>query len=257
LHPVILFDGSKNPDISNVARRFIAGIYCEQNKACGACSACCSLKNESLNDLMYVDAYAETLKMEQAQALREHLSYAPETRRSSQGGDKPGVRLLFIDGIEHTHWMAANSLLKMFEEPPPRAMIVMTTRAVDRILPTIKSRTMRLCVASKSIEPPSDEGLQVFDEVSNMLLSATSLSQVLSELQRHTKLSQIFNESFLERFEIKLNEWYKQQLQRSSHVIAFKRWNKRRSVLKALHLMVRKQKISVNPQLSLEQLSGL
>ena len=55
-----------------------------------------------------------------------------------------GWRVVVIDGGEHMNRNAANALLKMLEEPPARAVLLMTTAAPGRLLPTIRSRCRRL-----------------------------------------------------------------------------------------------------------------
>jgi len=55
-----------------------------------------------------------------------------------------GWRFVLVDGAEAMHPSAANMLLKTLEEPPPRAVLVLTTPAPDRLLPTILSRVRRL-----------------------------------------------------------------------------------------------------------------
>jgi DNA polymerase-3 subunit delta' len=55
-----------------------------------------------------------------------------------------GWRFVLVDGAESMRTEAANALLKTLEEPPPRAVLVLTTAAPDRLLPTILSRVRRL-----------------------------------------------------------------------------------------------------------------
>jgi DNA polymerase-3 subunit delta' len=53
-------------------------------------------------------------------------------------------RFVLVDRAEAMRPEAANALLKTLEEPPPRAVLVLTTAAPDRLLPTIRSRCRRL-----------------------------------------------------------------------------------------------------------------
>lgn len=55
-----------------------------------------------------------------------------------------GWRFVLVDSAELMRTEAANALLKTLEEPPPRAVLVLTTAAPDRLLPTILSRVRRL-----------------------------------------------------------------------------------------------------------------
>jgi DNA polymerase-3 subunit delta' len=55
-----------------------------------------------------------------------------------------GWRVVVIDGAEHMNRNAANAVLKMLEEPPPQAIILLTCAAPGRLLPTIRSRCRRL-----------------------------------------------------------------------------------------------------------------
>jgi DNA polymerase-3 subunit delta' len=55
-----------------------------------------------------------------------------------------GWRVVIVDGAEHLNRNAANALLKMLEEPPQRAVLLLTCAAPGRLLPTIRSRCRRL-----------------------------------------------------------------------------------------------------------------
>jgi DNA polymerase-3 subunit delta' len=55
-----------------------------------------------------------------------------------------GWRVVVLDGAEHLNRNAANAVLKMLEEPPPCAVLLLTCAAPGRLLPTIRSRCRRL-----------------------------------------------------------------------------------------------------------------
>lgn len=57
-----------------------------------------------------------------------------------------GWRVVVVDGAEYLNRNAANALLKVLEEPPARALILLVCAAPGRLLPTIRSRcrTLRL-----------------------------------------------------------------------------------------------------------------
>ena len=57
-----------------------------------------------------------------------------------------GWRVVVVDGAEHLNRSAANAMLKLLEEPPSRAILLLVSAAPGRLLPTIRSRcrTLRL-----------------------------------------------------------------------------------------------------------------
>ncbi|HET9019557.1 MAG TPA: DNA polymerase III subunit delta' [Acetobacteraceae bacterium] len=59
-----------------------------------------------------------------------------------------GWRVVVLDGAEDLNRNAANALLKVLEEPPPRALLLLACNAAGRLLPTIRSRTRRLRLAA-------------------------------------------------------------------------------------------------------------
>lgn len=55
-----------------------------------------------------------------------------------------GWRVVIIDGAEDIAARSSNVLLKILEEPPPRAVLILVCSAAGRLLPTIRSRCRRL-----------------------------------------------------------------------------------------------------------------
>jgi DNA polymerase-3 subunit delta' len=74
-------------------------------------------------------------RVEDARALPRFLSLTP-----AEGG----WRGVLVDEAEAMNAEAQNALLKTLEEPPARAVLVLTSHAPDRLLPTIRSRCRRL-----------------------------------------------------------------------------------------------------------------
>lgn len=62
-------------------------------------------------------------------------------RRTAAEG---GWRVVIVDGAEWLNRSAANALLKILEEPPPAAVLLLTCSAPGRLLPTLRSRCRRL-----------------------------------------------------------------------------------------------------------------
>jgi DNA polymerase-3 subunit delta' len=55
-----------------------------------------------------------------------------------------GWRVVIVDGAEDLNAQSANALLKVLEEPPPRAVLILVCSAAGRLLPTIRSRCRHL-----------------------------------------------------------------------------------------------------------------
>jgi DNA polymerase-3 subunit delta' len=55
-----------------------------------------------------------------------------------------GWRVVVVDGAEDLNQASANALLKVLEEPPARALLILCCTAPGRLLPTIRSRCRRL-----------------------------------------------------------------------------------------------------------------
>lgn len=58
-----------------------------------------------------------------------------------------GWRVAVVDPADDLNREAANALLKILEEPPPRALLLLVAHAPGRLLPTIRSRCRRLMLS--------------------------------------------------------------------------------------------------------------
>ncbi|MSO70763.1 MAG: DNA polymerase III subunit delta' [Alphaproteobacteria bacterium] len=64
----------------------------------------------------------------------------------------PHWRVAIIDAADEMSSSAANALLKLLEEPPTRALLLLVCHAPGRLLPTLLSRCRRLALRPLSIE---------------------------------------------------------------------------------------------------------
>ncbi|KAB8124991.1 DNA polymerase III subunit delta' [Komagataeibacter medellinensis] len=80
-----------------------------------------------------------------------------------------GWRVVIVDGADYMNRTAANAILKILEEPPERAILILTAAMPGRLLPTIRSRcrvlslsaldgaAMRTVLASLPDAPPTEQ----------------------------------------------------------------------------------------------------
>jgi DNA polymerase-3 subunit delta' len=72
-----------------------------------------------------------------------------------------GWRAVIVDGAEDMNTQSANALLKVLEEPPPRAILMLICAAPGRLLPTIRSRCRHLALGPLS-HADLDRTLQLY-----------------------------------------------------------------------------------------------
>ena len=173
----ILFHGPEGIGKTAFAQACAQSLLCEapaaDGHACGKCDACGWFTQYSHPDYRRVrpeilddgegvegeDGEAETkkakstkapskeIKIDQVRALSDFMNIS--THRS-------GMRVITLYPAEALNTAAANSLLKMLEEPPPRTMFLLVTNSIDRLLPTILSRCRKFALTMPSREEALD-----------------------------------------------------------------------------------------------------
>jgi DNA polymerase-3 subunit delta' len=63
-----------------------------------------------------------------------------------------GWRVAIVDPLEDLNRAGENALLKVLEEPPPRALLLLVSHAPGRVLPTIRSRCRTLILRTLAAE---------------------------------------------------------------------------------------------------------
>jgi DNA polymerase III subunit delta' len=101
--------------------------------SCGECRACRLIAGGVYPDLHVVEAerIGGVLKVEQIRGLQHQLALAPFEGR---------WRVAMLLRFHEANASAANALLKTLEEPASQAILILTARAPESLLPTIVSR---------------------------------------------------------------------------------------------------------------------
>ncbi|MCL6589696.1 MAG: DNA polymerase III subunit delta' [Firmicutes bacterium] len=131
-----LFTGPAGVGKKTLAMALTAQLLCERWKAGSAsvpceCSSCHRLRAGNHPDFHMVAAAGNSIKIEQLRELQRSIYYPPLEGRH---------RIFFFPDAEKLTEAAANSFLKLLEEPPPGVIFLFTAVRADHLLPTIRSR---------------------------------------------------------------------------------------------------------------------
>lgn len=166
----ILFYGTQGIGKTVFVETFAQSLLCEtpepDGHACGVCEACGWFVQYSHPDYRRVrpemleeddaaeadddgevkktkssKAPSKEIKIDQIRALSDFLNVS--THRS-------GMRVITLYPAEALNTIAANSLLKMLEEPPAHTMFLLISNSIDHLLPTILSRCRQFALPMPS-----------------------------------------------------------------------------------------------------------
>jgi DNA polymerase-3 subunit delta' len=135
-----LFVGPSGVGRLTMARAFAQALLCATGgeDACGVCGPCRKVTGGTHPDLRIIvpgrtDAGAERrgVAIDQVRGLKREAAYPPYEGR---------WKVFIIEDTEEMRAEAANSLLKLLEEPPARTVIILVSESTEALLPTLVSR---------------------------------------------------------------------------------------------------------------------
>jgi len=128
-----IFSGPEGIGKKAVAKIIAKKLNCtaQQEQPCGSCSSCLKMEKLAHPDLHIIESDASHIKIEDIRNLQREANFRPYE----------GVMKVFIiDDAHRLNPEAANSLLKVLEEPPGDSLIILITHKPQNIFKTILSR---------------------------------------------------------------------------------------------------------------------
>ena len=139
-----LFSGPKGGGKTSAARIIAKVVNCESSSTklrgsekiepCNKCSQCVSITTGNNIDVVEIDA-ASHRGIDEIRALRNAVKLAPA---------KAKKKVYIIDEAHMLTTEAANALLKTLEEPPSHVMFIMATTNPEKLIETVRSRTVNI-----------------------------------------------------------------------------------------------------------------
>ncbi|HIU64640.1 MAG TPA: DNA polymerase III subunit delta' [Candidatus Avacidaminococcus intestinavium] len=135
----LLFFGLAGVGKKTIAHTFAQAFLCEADGAiaCGHCPSCQSFVANAHPDFLLVEpkAAGKPILIEQIKEISQQAALSPRLAKR---------KICLLDGADYMTTTAANSLLKVLEEPPAYWLFVLIATNPERLLPTIRSRVIEL-----------------------------------------------------------------------------------------------------------------
>src|SRR5712675_1151331 len=145
----LLFTGPRGVGKFTLARMFAQAANCERltDDFCGECADAATVERVPLILQSHPDVWAlvpdpvrlknpvarPMLRVGQLRAVQRAAYFQPMGRR----------RVFILDGADTMRWDVANVFLKILEEPPGSATLILTAPSPHALLPTIVSRCLQ------------------------------------------------------------------------------------------------------------------
>lgn len=133
-----LFEGPRGSGKTSAARIMAKILNCEKlsndKEPCNKCEQCISITKGTNIDVVELDA-ASHRGIDDVRLIRESVKLSPA---------KAKKKVYIIDEAHMLTTEASNALLKTLEEPPGHVVFILATTNPEKLLDTIKSRTVRV-----------------------------------------------------------------------------------------------------------------
>ncbi|HOL49359.1 MAG TPA: hypothetical protein PLW07_02165 [bacterium] len=185
-HAFIIHGGSS---VARMESAYTAAkiLECEKSpEICGTCYSCKTISSNNYPDVHLLQPEKCNLSIDEVRNIQEQMYTKPYMGR---------YRIFIIE----TDWMqapAANSLLKILEEPPSYGIIIILARNNKNFLPTIVSRAINLPLNPEIDMPVNDKN--TLKEITEMIEAAAdkhwqTLFEAAGEIAKNLSREEIEN----------------------------------------------------------------
>jgi DNA polymerase-3 subunit delta' len=132
-----LFSGPEGVGKRTAALGFAAALNCagEEPDGCGVCPSCLKIAHSCHPDVQVVEPSGSSLKIDQIRGLQKNVNLSPMEGR---------YKVAVVNDADRLTVAAANSILKVLEEPPGQTVFVLITANEPAISATVVSRCRRI-----------------------------------------------------------------------------------------------------------------
>ena len=163
-----LFAGPKGTGKTSMARIVAKAINCEAGNICNKCEQCLSITAGNNIDVIEMDA-ASNRGIDDIRALRDVVKLAPGRAKA---------KIYIIDEAHMLTTEASNALLKTLEEPPTHVYFILATTNPEKLIETIKSRTLMIQF-QKASETEMKRSLTRIIKGEEMKIDENSLNKIV------------------------------------------------------------------------------
>ncbi len=131
-----LFTGTRGTGKTTCAKIMAKALNCLDSidgEPCGKCANCRMAENDTLYDIVEIDAASKS-KVEDVRKLIDEVLFAPAIGK---------FKVYIVDEVHMMTGNAFNALLKTLEEPPSHTVFILATTEVQKVPATILSRCQR------------------------------------------------------------------------------------------------------------------
>jgi DNA polymerase-3 subunit delta' len=162
-----LFTGPPGSGRSNAAVAFAAALQCGSG-GCGECEPCRTTMAGSNPDVRVHRPQKAQIAVDDAREWVAKAALMPARSR---------LQITVVEDADRLNDSSGNALLKAIEEPTPRTVWVLCAPQPDDVLPTIRSRTRHVGLATPTQDQVADFLVQRLDVAPSLAAHAARASQ--------------------------------------------------------------------------------